>query len=254
MVPRLSLLILFAITLPAFAQSPPPENTGSNASITRTVTGKMTFRTLRDGRVRGGEDFRLVVYPDGSRQIFISKDFKAVNAQQTMIARVDARFRPLDTYASYWTRDGFKGSIFVTVAGNTLHAVAQGPKGRMEDTRDVADNVIVVHHGEVMNGWYQWMDTGRTAVPQKNNAYILNAAPRGESQVAGFYTETTFTRIGTEKVTTPAGTFDAVHYQLAGIESLDQWVAGEDKLLVRQIDTKNDREYILTELNVVQNK
>ena len=66
----------------------------------------------------------------------------------------------------------------------------------------------------------------------------------------GFRIETRFTRLGAEKVTTPAGTFDAVHYQLAGREPLDIWVAGEDRLVVRQTDTRNGREYVLTELKV----
>lgn len=246
----LKVMLAFSIVASASAQVPPPENTGPNANITRTVTGKVTFRTLSDGRVRGGEDFRLLVYPDGSRQIFISKDFKAVNAQQTMITRVDARFRPLETYASYWTREGFKGSIYVTVSGTELRAVSQGPKGRAEDTRQVPDNISVVHHGEVMNGWYYWAEDAKAKGQQSSNVYILNAAPRGDGQVAGFYTESKFTRLGPEKVTTPAGTFDTVHYQLAGMEALEMWIAGEDKLLVRQTDTKNDREYVLTEMTI----
>lgn len=232
------------------AQAPPSENTGPNVNIVRTVTGKMTFRTISDGRVRGSEDFRLLVYPDGSRQIFITKDFKAVNAQQTIIARVDARFRPLETYASYWTRDGFKGSIYVTVTGNELQAVALGPKGRVENKVQVPENISVVHHGEVMNGWYYWSEDPKSKAPQTSSVYILTAAPRGEAQVSGFLAESKFTRLGIEKVTTPAGIFDAMHYQLAGTEALDMWVAGEDKLLVRQTDTKNDREYILTEMAI----
>jgi hypothetical protein len=253
----MGILIVVGLTATwsALAQSaPPPENAGPNINIVRTVTGQMTFRTLSDGRVRGSEDFRLLVHPDGSRQIFISKDFKAVNAQQTMIARVDARFRPLETYASYWTREGFKGSIFVTVSGNELRAVAQGPKGRVENTHPVGDNIAVVHHGEIMNGWYYWAEDIKATGPQTSNVYILNAAPRGEAQVGGFLTQSKFTRLGPEKVTTPAGAFDAVHYQLAGPEPLDMWVAGEDKLLVRQTDTKNDREYVLTEMTVRASK
>lgn len=233
------------------AQPAPAENTGPNTSIVRTVTGKMTFRTLSDGRVRGGEDFRLLVHPDGSRQIFISKDFKAVNAQQSMMTRVDARFRPLETYASYWTRDGFKGSIYVTVSGNELNAVALGPKGRVETALRVPDDISVVHHGEVMNGWYYWSENASSKTQQSSSVYILSAAPRGDSQVAGFLAESKFTRLGTEKVTTPAGSFDAVHYRLEGQEALEMWIAGEDRLLVRQTDVKNDREYLLTELNVV---
>ncbi|MCU0758808.1 MAG: DUF3108 domain-containing protein [Steroidobacteraceae bacterium] len=233
------------------AQSAPPENTGPNASIVRSVTGRMTFRTLSDGRIRGGEEFRLLVHPDGSRQVFVSKDFKAVNAQQTLMARVDARFRPLETYASYWTRDGFKGSMYVTVSGNDLNAVAFGPKGRIETRVRVPDDISVVHHGEIVNGWYYWSEDASSSAPQTSSVYILNAAPRGDAQVAGFLTESKFTRLGTEKVTTPAGTFDAVHYRLEGLESLEMWVAGEDRLLVRQTDTRNDREYLLTELKIV---
>lgn len=235
----------------AHAQPAPAENTGPNTSIVRIVTGKMTFRTLSDGRVRGGEDFRLLVHPDGSRQMFISKDFKAVNAQQSMMTRVDARFRPLETWASYWTRDGFKGSIYVTVSGNELNAVALGPKGRVETALRVPDDISVVHHGEVMNGWYYWSENASSKTQQSSSVYILSAAPRGDSQVAGFLAESKFTRLGTEKVTTPAGSFDAVHYRLEGQEALEMWIAGEDRLLVRQTDVKNDREYLLTELNVV---
>jgi hypothetical protein len=251
---RFTLLIVMISLLmaaaPSRAQPAPPENTGPNTTLVRTVTGKMIFRTLSDGRVRGGEEFRLLVHPDGSRQIFISKDFKAVNAQQSMVTRVDARFRPLETWASYWTRDGFKGSIYLTVSGNELNAVAFGPKGRIETTLQVPPGISVVHHGEVMNGWYYWAEDPNSKAPQTSSVFILNAAPRGDAQVAGFLTESKFTRLGIEKVTTPAGTFDAVHYRLEGMESLEMWVAGEDRLLVRQTDAKHDREYVLTELSV----
>ncbi len=244
------LIVLTVVAASAHAQSGAPENTGPNASIVRTVTGKMTFRTLSDGRVRGGEEFRLLVHPDGTRQMFISKDFKAVNAQQTLMARVDARFRPLETYASYWTREGFKGSMYVTVSGNDLNAVAFGPKGRIETALRVPADISVVHHGEAMNGWYYWSEDATSKAQQTSSVYILNAAPRGDAQVGGFLTESKFTRLGTEKVTTPAGNFEAVHYRLEGVESLEMWVAGEDRLLVRQTDTRNDREYVLTELTI----
>ncbi len=251
---RLALLALLASLIvgsaPVDAQQALPENTGPNASIVRIVTGKMTFRTISDGRVRGGEDFRLLVHPDGSRQIFISKDFKAVNAQQSMMTRVDARFRPLETYASYWTREGFKGSIYVTVSGNELNAVAFGPRGRVETSLQVPGNISVVHHGEVMNGWYYWSEDAGSSAWQTSSVYVLNAAPRGDAQVAGFLTESRFTRVGMEKVTTPAGTFDAIHYRLEGGEALDMWIAGEDRLLVRQTDARHDREYVLTEMTI----
>lgn len=249
---RIGILCMAALALPwsALAQTPTAENTGPNVNIVRTITGKVTFRTISDQRHRGGEDFRVLVHPDGSRQIFVSKDFKAYNGQQTIVARVDSRFRPMETYAGYWTRDGFKGSIFVTVIGNELRAVSVGPNGRSEDVKTITDNIAVVHHGEIGNGWYTWMDDAKATGEQTSNAYILNAAPRGDAQVTGFLRETKFTRLAREKVTTPAGTFDTTHYQLAGPEPLDMWIATEDRLLIRQTDTKNDREYVLTELTI----
>jgi hypothetical protein len=258
---RLSLTQILTLALassPALAQTAPPpgknsENTGVNTTIVRELTGKLAFRALADGRERGHEDFRLIVYPDGSRQITISKDFKAVNAQHTMIARVDARFRPLETFASYWSRDGFKGAIFVTVAGNRLRAVSHGPGGATDETREVPDHVAVVHHGETMNGWYLWPDfAAPTSGPQTMNNFNINGMPRDGGPVKGIYHQGTYSRVGAETITTPAGTFDTVHYTLAGqIEPLDLWVGTEDKLLIRQTDTKNGREYILVALQQV---
>ncbi len=248
----LGLFVMAVAGSSVLAQTLAPENTGQNLGIVRTVTGKLTYRTISDQRHRGGEEFRLLVYPDGTRQLFVSKDFKAFNAQHTIVARVDARFRPLETYASYRTGNGFGGSIYVTVAGSELRTVAFGPQGRIDDKRTVSDNIVVVHHGEVANGWYVWMDDGSAAV-QRSNALILNAAPPSGGQVSAVYAETRFTRLGPEQVTTPAGAFETTHYRLAGPEPLDLWIATEDRLVVRQVDLRHDREYVLTEMNVIRN-
>lgn len=245
-----AIAVLFCLLgFSAFAQLPPPENTGPNASIVREVTGRVAFRALADGRDRGHEDFRLIVHPDGTRQISIIKDFKAVSAQQTIVARVDARFRPLETFASYWTRNGYKGAIFVTVARRTLTAVMSGPAGRSEETREVPEHIAVVHHGEIMNGWYMWPDFSAPAAgPQTTTNYNIMAVPRG-AQVSAMVHEMTYARLGEERVTTPAGTFDTLHYRMSGAgEPLDLWIATEDRLLIRQTDTKNGREYVLVEL------
>ena len=55
-------------------------------------------------------------------------------------------------------------------------------------------------------------------------------------------------------MTTPAGTFDATRYRLAGREALEMWIAGEDRLLVRQTDAANDREYLLTEMTITPDR
>jgi len=96
------------------------------------------------------------------------------------------------------------------------------------------------------------MDDGSAAV-QRSNALILNAVPPSGGQVSAVYAETRFTRLGPEQVTTPAGAFETTHYRLAGSEALDLWIATKDRLLVRQVDLRNDREYVLNEMNVIRN-
>ena len=237
--------LLLLHTAGAMAQTQ-SENTGANSAIERTVTGHVTFRNMVNGQIRGGEDFRLIVHPDGTRQITIAKDFRAVNAQQTIVARVDKNFRPLETYAAYWTAGGYKGAIFVTVRNRELRANAVGPKGHTEDLLEVPQNISVVHHGEIVNGWYLWADDANAKGEQNVSSYILNAAPGDDAQVSGLMRVSTFRRMGPERVATPAGTFDAVHYVMSG---LDMWIAGEDRLLVRQVDERNSREYLLTTIS-----
>ena len=246
-------IITLAVVFPLFAMlltaqqsgAQQPENTGPNINVVRAVVGTLRLQTKTDKRYRGVEEWRIFVHPDGSRTMILSKDFIAANALQIMTAHVDKDFRPVDVYATYWTRDGYRGSIRAAVEGNELRAVSEGPGGRIEDVLDVPHELSVVTHGESMNGWYLWQGERDANGVHQATYFNFNPSPDDSALVKGRLHPATFTYLGTETVTVPAGTFEAERYLLTNIE---MWITGEDRILVKQAITDEDKEYVLTHL------
>ena len=175
----------------------------------------------------------------------LSKDFVAVNALQIMTAHADPEFRPVDVHASYWVADGYRGSIRVALDGDELRAVSEGPAGSSEDVLEVPHEISVVTHGESMNGWYLWQgDRGPDGIHEATY-FNLNPAPDSQTPVAGRLHAADFQYLGTETVTVPAGTFETERYRMNTIEL---WVATEDRILVKQTIVDEDKEYVLTRL------
>lgn len=245
------MLLAFALGFAsAVAQTPPPENLGPNPNIVRELSGTMTFRQISDGRVRGHEFFRATQHRDGTRTMNITKDLAAANAFQTIVVRAAADFRPLETYAAYWTGEGYKGSIHVTLDGDRLRAVSTSPLGSNTHEIRAPEKLSIITHGEIMNGWYLWSEDPKATGPQAAMAYNLNAAARGNAPVTGILHPSAFTRRGTETIKTEAGTFETTRYDL---DSLEMWIGTVDRLLIRQVDPKAGREYVLTDIKVVDN-
>ena len=244
-------LILSAVTIALLVTSQPSyaqeENTGPNINVVREVVGTLRLQTKTDKRYRGVEEWRIFVHPDGSRTMMLSKDFIAANALQIMTAHVDKEFRPIDVYATYWVPDGYRGSIRAAVDGNELRAVSEGPGGRIEDVLKVPHELSVVTHGESMNGWYLWQGERDAAGEHKATYFNFSPAPGGQATVKGRLHPATFTYLGTETITVPAGTFDTERYLLTNIE---MWITGEDRILVKQAITDEDKEYVLTKLEL----
>lgn len=243
----LAALISFcAVSFTATAQS--PENTGPNINVAREVVGTLRLQTKTDKRFRGTEEWRIFVHPDGSRTMMLSKDFIAHNALQIMTAHVDAAFRPIDVYATYWTRDGYKGSIRAGLEGNTLRAVSEGPDGSFTEELEVPHEVSVVTHGESMNGWYLWQGERNAEGNHAATYFNFNPSADGQAMVRGRLHPAQFQYFGAETVTVPAGTFEAERYLLMNIM---MWISGEDRILVKQEITDEDKEYVLTKLETV---
>lgn len=233
---------------PALAQD---ENTGPNINVAKEIVGTLRLQTKSDKRYRGAEEWRIFVHPDGSRTMILSKDFVAANALQIMTAHVDADFRPVDVYATYWVPDGYRGSIRVALDGENLRAVSEGPGGSVTDELTVPDEISIVTHGESMNGWYLWQ--GKRDVNGNHAAtyFNFNPSPDGSALIRGRLHPASFQYLGNETITVPAGTFETERYLLTNIE---MWISGEHRILVKQSIVDEDKEYVLTRLEEARPK
>jgi hypothetical protein len=228
------------------AQTPPPENTGPNKNIIRWAEGAYLYRTIDGSRERGTERFRLTVHPDGTRTMTMSNDMFARNGQLTVVLRAAADFRPLSAYVSYWTAAGYKGQALIDVQGDRLELLSLGPAGRHTQSIAAPQKLSLATQPISADGWHMWYADAAAKGPQTDGrVFALDAGADLSRPILGQLRPFGFEAVGREKVTVPAGTFDAIKYRTDSLGEL--WVATEDRILVRTLHTERGNEYVLTE-------
>jgi hypothetical protein len=247
MMTTLATLAAAALSSFALAQqpTPPPENTGPNTNIVRWASGTYLYRTADGKRERAWERFHMNVHPDGSRTLIMWHDLYARNNQFTVVLRVAANFRPLESYLSYWTPNGYKGSNFIVVNGDKLTATTNGPQGTITQTLDVPETVSIGTHPVAGDGWHTWYEKAGATGAQKGTLYSVEATADNAKPPLGTLIPFEFEPLGKEKVTTPAGTFNTVKYKLGGAS--EAWILEQDRIMIRVLNAPRNLEYLLTE-------
>jgi hypothetical protein len=244
-------LLLAVLALPNAAAAAAQENTGPNANLLRQASGRYTYRTLTDGRERGVEAFDMFVHRDGSRTLMIWHDLWAKNAQFTVVLRVAENFRPLSAFVSYWVADGYKGNATFRVDDDRINASAAGDYGVVLRTTNVPDEFSIGTHPVAGDGWHLWYaPADKVGANGKINLYSLEATADTGKPPLGEIVEMTWEYVGDEILETPAGRFETKRYRMMG--STDVWITGPDRILVRMLMERFDREYLLTELDTIQ--
>ncbi len=239
---RAGAALLVASTLGALPAGPPLAAT-ANGSIERWVSGTYAYRALADGAERGTERFQLTVHPDGSRTMMIWQNLHDRDAQFSVVLRVSGGFRPLEAYVSYWVASGYKGSGTFTVTGDRLAVRSRGPGGQIDETLAAPPEFSIGTHPVAADGWHLWY---ADAPAGELRLYALDASADLARPLGGAFALMPYERVGSERLSTPAGDFDTVHYRLGGANDL--WVSGEDRLLVRMIAPRAGSEYVLIRL------
>ena len=240
--PRFFLLLAIIAPSLLFAGDP------NNASIVRKISGHYQYTTLSDGTNRGEEAFQLMVHPDGSRTMMIWHDLAAKDAQFSVLLRAAKNFRPLSAYVSYWVENGYKGHTLFSVDGDKVTARAFGPAGEQVQVLEVPDQFSIGTHPVSADGWHLWYADKLPAEGAAINLFSLEASADVAKPILGTLVKMPIEVVGEEVIATPAGRFDTTHYRMMG--ATDLWVTGEDRLLVRMVQSRFDREYLLTELQV----
>jgi hypothetical protein len=230
------------------AAGPPAENTGPNRSITRWAEGEYAYLEAATGARRGFERFRLTVHPDGSRTLLMWHDLAARDAQFTVMLRTAASFRPLEASVSYWNAGQYKGFASLMVDGGTLHLSSTGSYGTVEQEVEVPAKFSIGSHPISGDGWHLWLEEDPGQDPASFQAIVfgLDAAADPMRPITGRLTPMPVERIGAERITVPAGTFDTVHYRIAGRS--DVWIHGEDRMMIRMRMPGAGLEYVLSRL------
>ena len=236
----------FVIATSGLAQAPTslPEGKGPNKSISRWAEGSYVY--LADGgrRERGTENFRINVHPDGTRTLMMWHDLFARNLQYSVILRVAENFRPLQAFANYWTDTGYKGSVFINVDGNQLEAISNGPVGRISQSLTVPDALSIGTHPVSADGWHTWhVDPIAKGVQNTGALYALEASNDLGRPVLGSLANMSFEVLGEEPVTVPAGTFNALHFRLAGRS--DIWLMMPDRIVIKMSNPGRGYDYQL---------
>jgi hypothetical protein len=227
----------------AWAAEPPPAD---NANIVRVSRGEYTYRTLQQQRVRAREEWTLTVHPDGSRTMMSFVDNFDAAVQFNLVQRVDAEFRPLESFVIHWVGGQRRGSAYFSVDRGRLRASVESAGTRTEEVIDVPAAFSLQPHPVATDGWRgYWYDKARRGVQSGKN-FNVGVAPDAREPLRGKLEDETAEWLGAETITVPAGTFETDHYRFRG--TADMWITGPDRLVVRYATVQADREYVLTRL------
>lgn len=220
------------------------ENTERNASIVREARGVMEYRVISTGKVTGSEEFHLTVHPDGSRTIEARNRTDSYGLQRHVTHRVAKDFRPLETTAVYWMQGEWRGTGLFAVNGNKLKAMVKTPEGIIMQEADVPEHFSFVPHPLSTNAWHGWYYDKKKGGKQSTTWYDMDAAAAGPGSMLGKFHTQELEHLGIKKITTPAGDFEADHFQVG---TVDYFTTGPDSIMVKFMWESADREYILTE-------
>ncbi len=222
----------------------------SSANVVRMIEGRYDLTELASGRRFGFEQFTLFVHGDGTRTLESRIVNNDVSLFRSAIYRVDARFRPLDCHLVLY-KDGTQlGSAWVTIKGNTLHALADTMGTRLSHTVDVPDAFSLVCHAGAADGWHFWyLDPAQAGgADVTGKVYMMRVNRESPVGVLGRMMDRGVSYQGKETVELAGQVFATDVYTFGRPAKL--YVTGEDRIPVRLRYEAADRDFYLTDWKV----
>ena len=220
---------------------------GVNPVIVRWAKGVYEYGKLNSDLVRGHEDWVLTVHPNGTRTVQAFVDLHEGGHQTNVILRVDAGFRPLDAYATFWRSGVYGGAGRYRIDGGKLHASISGPHGEASHAIAVPEKFSLRVHPVITEGWQVWPYDRSRDGPQTGVLYNVITIGNPAVPGIGVLREHLIDHRGRDTVTVPAGSFETEHYTFYD-GRYDIWLWGEDNILIRYANFGNGNEYRLTKL------
>ncbi|MBU3672370.1 MAG: hypothetical protein FGM43_07440 [Sinobacteraceae bacterium] len=223
------------------------ESSVPRAAIAMQWSGEYRSETISDGTVQGSERFMLTRHPDGSRSLQMRADLRSRGSLFDVYLHVDAGFRPVTAFANYWTGGVLKGAGYFQIEGDALRAMSRGPaSGSQTRATAVPARFSIGAHPVSGDGWHTAHYDMAARGVQTLNLYSVDAGADLTKPVLGTLLPLSVEYLGDERVTVPAGTFDAQRFRLAGLNDL--WVYGPDRLVVKSELPRRGIRYVLVAL------
>lgn len=217
-----------------------------HVNYTDWARGTYEYITGKTGKVRGQDEFNLTVNKDGSRTMRMLSIIPDTKIMRDVVHRVDANFRPVETFVSVFNDGVRTGAGMFVFDGSKGKGLVLSNSGILTQEVDIPGHFSMIPHSMPADGWYfNQYDHAKGGL---QDLKIFNPSGGGESvgSVLARVQTVQIRYVGKERITVPAGTFEAEHWELPAPDADNQiWVYGPDRIMVRFIDVGRDRVYNL---------
>ncbi len=234
----LSLALAVGFCAPGLGQGDPH-------GLLRSASGTIHYRTLNEKAPRATEQWTLMVHSDGTRTLNTRILNRDAVSRTTIVQRVAADFRPLDTFVERWVGADYQAIGLFSRRGGQITGLSRSSAGEHSHEVDVPADVTLISHALAADAWQVVppdLELGQTF---QMTAYSIEFAANASVPLLGAILRAPLQWIGRETITVPAGRFDTTHMRLA--ERFDVWFFGPDRTLARMVHEELGREYVLTE-------
>ena len=213
--------------------------------LLRSASGTIEYRMLKDKALRATEQWTLMVHSDGTRTLNTRILNREAASRTTIVHRVDADFRPLDTFVERWVGDAYQGIGLFSRRGAQITGLSRGRAAEHSHEVVVPDDVTLISHALAADAWQVVPRDLALGDTFQMTAYSIEFAPNAAVPLLGSLLRAPVQWIGRETITVPAGRFDTTHMRLAA--RFDVWFFGPDRTLARMVHEELGREYLLIE-------
>jgi len=196
--------------------------------VARLISGVHICTGLTNNEPCGQERWTVTVHSDGTRILRSFLDQSIGGTQINLVLRVEQDFRPIDAFASVYSRGKFLGSGFYAIEGDALNVSVNAPGGYFTDKVALPERYSLLLHPIAADGWHYGHYNKARGGAQMTSLCTLGAA--GRSVHCAMY-PIRLEFLGNETITVPAGTFETEHYAFGQVTEV--WIAGRDKIVIQ---------------------
>lgn len=219
----------------------------------QNVRGRLAYLGP-EGHERGREWFHITIASDGSRTMRSVAEIDDSEILRDVTLTVGPDLRPVDSYVRVCVADAWVGSAWFRFDDRGASAEIESRElGRLTQHLPMTGRAPMFGAHQVAgDGWQAaLLEAGETGPRRVEDILISSPLPNGASGPMLATTAMVAECLGAEQITTPAGTFDTLHFRFTpdGLPPEDVWVLPQDHTLVRSVWGHYGTTYELVELS-----